>query len=543
MRRIEKGHNETWLTATLRIARKLKIENEAKERYLHFIFKGYSEPEAAYYSININEFNNTKKEDSMSNLETSTNNINLADALSAITQTKNGALSNATTFSKCLNFFFHAPMMSKEDAVKAWEKAYSESPLIATKLCLWLRDPRNGAGKRDSARAIFSHMEANDFSYVNIWEHIPTYGRYDDLLSLQDSVNFDSILSMWARDIQNGNKLAAKWMPRERSSQKAMAKRIAKSLGFSLKEYRKWLANNTAVVETQMCSKQWSDIIYSHVPSQCHNKNKNAFQRNDNSRYSEFIEKVNEGKDTVNTGTLWPHQIIGDIIATNFDPWGDDTIETESPSTKMLWDNQNNWVDNCPTIVVCDTSASMFSTFSKKNDSPGVIAIALALYTAERLNGPYKDKFMTFSSSAKWVETDSKTSIAQRVKSIPSIVENTNIQSVFDLILNTAKLHSVRGHQMPSRVVIISDMQFDVGANPNTTNFKEIKAKYAQYGYTMPSLVFWNVSGEGKDFPVTIHDSGTALVSGYSPSIMKAIVNNDLTPMAVMMEAIKYINI
>jgi len=70
-----------------------------------------------------------------------------------------------------------------------------------------------------------------------------------------------------------------------------------------------------------------------------------------------------------------------------------------------------------------------------------------------------------------------------------------------------------------------------------------IRRKYNNAGYEMPQIVFWNLNGGyGRDnTPVRFNDQGVALVSGFSPAIMKAVLANDLeeyTPYNVMLQTL-----
>ena len=94
------------------------------------------------------------------------------------------------------------------------------------------------------------------------------------------------------------------------------------------------------------------------------------------------------------------------------------------------------------------------------------------------------------------------------------------------LILNRAKVCNLSQEDMPKRLWIISDMQFN-DVDRYTTNFEAIEKLYAQSNYTRPQIVFWNVNGASKDFPVSVDDNGTAMISGFSPAVMKSILSGD----------------
>ena len=116
---------------------------------------------------------------------------------------------------------------------------------------------------------------------------------------------------------------------------------------------------------------------------------------------------------------------------------------------------------------------------------------------------------------------------------------NTDIEKVFDLILNSALTHSVSSEDMPTKLIILSDMQFDVTFDyPDLKIFELIEKKYSKAGYKVPDIIFWNLRNSS-GVPVTFHQNGTALVSGFSPSIMKSILAcTEISPVKIMMETI-----
>ena len=108
------------------------------------------------------------------------------------------------------------------------------------------------------------------------------------------------------------------------------------------------------------------------------------------------------------------------------------------------------------------------------------------------------------------------------------------LHQTFDLILNVAKACHLTQDDMPHQVLIISDMQFDA-AEEGKTNFQEIERKYAESGFQRPNLVFWNVNSYFEStVPVTCDENGTALVSGYSATILKSLSGGKIDPMSIM---------
>ena len=105
--------------------------------------------------------------------------------------------------------------------------------------------------------------------------------------------------------------------------------------------------------------------------------------------------------------------------------------------------------------------------------------------------------------------------------------------------MSAAEKNNVRAEEMPQKLIIVSDMQFDSACRSNNrTNFEQIQKLYRKAGYEMPQLVFWNVNSYG-NVPVTSHDTGTALVSGCSPSILKSVLTGSvITPLDTMNDTV-----
>ena len=116
-------------------------------------------------------------------------------------------------------------------------------------------------------------------------------------------------------------------------------------------------------------------------------------------------------------------------------------------------------------------------------------------------------------------------------------VANTDIQAVFRLILDTAKEHNVPQAEMPCRIYIISDMEFDSCVeNAKLTNFQNMERLYKLAGYKMPELVFWNVDSRNRQQPVKKNQQGVALVSGCTPRLFEMLASGNLSPYACMMD-------
>ena len=120
-------------------------------------------------------------------------------------------------------------------------------------------------------------------------------------------------------------------------------------------------------------------------------------------------------------------------------------------------------------------------------------------------------------------------------------VANTDLEAVFRLILDTAVRNHVPQSELPTKLFIISDMEFDgcVRGGNDQTMFAAMQKRYARYGYVLPQVVFWNVASRHQNIPVTASQTGAALVSGASAAIFDMVAGGELTPESIMNRAIE----
>jgi len=307
------------------------------------------------------------------------------------------------------------------------------------------------------------------------------------------------------------------------------------------------LSRYLVVVEQQMSSQTWDGIDYQRVPSRANLIYNDAFLRHDTERRREFLERVESGDAKINAGTLFPHDIVNKYRRTNS---VDATLEA-------LWSNLPDTVQGCGnTIVVQDDSGSMtWVTLPGSTARPLEVANALAIYFAERSSGQFKDQYITFSDRPELIDLSNGKNLYERLRIVHECHAgaNTNVEAVFDLILNTAISKHMDQSELPANVLIISDMEFDSCAScgapsrdrwgyntsrPNARLFDEIKRKYEQAGYKMPRLVFWNVASRSETIPVKENDMGVALVSGFSVNIAKMVMSGKLDPYECLLETL-----
>ena len=447
------------------------------------------------------------------------------------TFTENNALTFKSTQSKVLDLFSMGGALrtrTPEEIEKFVSQALAEDKLLAIKCLFYLRDVRGGMGERRTFREglkILSNYNPEETK--KLLPLIPEFGRWDDLFYL-DNIPIDEFLKKQIEEDLKSDRpsLLGKWAPSENAGKKSkeLARKIRTYLGYSSKNYRKLLTtlrNKIKIVESQMSRKQWDKINYEAVPSKASMIYKKAFRKHDEKRYEKYLESVEKGEKKINTKTLFPYEIVRQAKEEN-----DKTLD-------LLWKNLPDYTkENEKALVVADVSGSM-------QGLPITISVSLALYFAERNKGIFKNKFITFSGKPELQEIKG-TTLNQKIRNLENAHwdMNTNVQAVFDLILDTAIGNKVKKEDMPGTIYIISDMEFDEATSENDeTNFAIIKQKYKEAKYDMPILVFWSVDSRQNNVPVTENEKGVILISGSSASVFKMAMEKT-TPYEFMLSVL-----
>lgn len=455
------------------------------------------------------------------------------------TFTENGAVTNKSTLNANLDFFSLAGAMRGkiQGAVNLFEKAYFTDKQTAIRTMFYLRDIRGGQGEREIFRACLKHLEKLDQEvYKKVVEHIPEYGRWDDVPL--DSFTINMIAAQLKEDEENmaNDKpvsLLAKWLPSENTSSSktsTKAKTLAKLLGLKASQYRKkivTLRKYIKLLEQKMSSKEWKDVDYPKLPSQAHRKHVKAFKRNDEARYTAYLAAAEKGEAKMNTATLYTYEVF-------------DTIHSDVQAANAMWANLPDYTNGTDALVLADVSGSM-------SGRPMSVSVSLALYFAERNKGIFHNKFMTFSENPQVVDVIGN-NLASRLNNIENREwgYNTNLERAFDAILTAAQRSGQGQDGMPKILYIISDMEFDQAcSNPSETIFENAQNKFSASGLELPHVVFWNVNARNDQAPATKFDNHVTLISGSSQSTFRYAVEGK-TPEELMQSVVnseRYSNI
>ena len=460
-----------------------------------------------------------------------TSQTNMVKTDENVTLTENGMVTNPTTLNKCVDLFFSIGAMrgkSKDTVVSLFNEAYKENPLIASKLLFWSRDVRSGAGERQIFRDIVTHLTTTSPQTVrkNIGL-IPEFGRWDDVLVLVGTELEDDMFILIKDSLTNGDALCAKWMPRKGD----VANRLRKLFRFTPKEYRKMLVNLTNVVESKMCAKDWESIDYSKLPSLASSRYQKSFVKNDTERYGDYKKALIDGTAKVNAGAVYPYDILKSM-----NQGGDDVV------SEKQWESLPNWMEdsNERILPVVDVSGSM-SCPAGGNDNLSCmdVAISLGMYISERNEGNFKDAFITFSNNPQLQYLTG--GLRERLNKLRRADwgMSTDLEAVFNLILNQAKTYNIPQDKMPTKIMILSDMEFNQATRNNLGAQSMVESMYEVAGYKKPDIIYWNLNAKGSNFPVEFDKDGTALGSGFSPSILKPLWRGkNMTPESIMMDTV-----
>jgi hypothetical protein len=455
-------------------------------------------------------------------------------------RTANGMKARKSTASSVVDLFYNAGASRGKNIVPAFSAAMAENRELALRVAAWLRDVRGGAGERQLFRDILKYLEKNDpEAAVALMRKAPELGRWDDIFVFESKDLKREAFTMLGDALREKNGLAAKWTPR----QGKLAAEIREFFGMSPKFYRKSLVEMTKVVEQNMCANEWDEINFSHVPSVASARYKKAFNRH-TEKYAAYVQSLVKGDNPevkVNASTVYPYDVLKGRIST----YGITFDKTELDLIQKQWEALPNYVGDASILPLVDVSGSMSCPAGGYNSKSKLscleVAVSLGLYLADKNKGKFKDTFLTFSSNPELLHL--KGSINQKIDQMVKSKwhMSTNLHAAFNKILDVAVKGQVPQEEMPGMVLILSDMQFDQCMKHDNSAIEMIGRKYAEAGYTLPKVVFWNLNASYGNAPVKFDKTGTALVSGFSPAIVKPLLSGDMdefTPAAVMMKTI-----
>jgi hypothetical protein len=476
------------------------------------------------------------------------------------TKTLNGAKTHGSSGDACLNLFAVAGGMRYRrpyEQIRLFDRAYIETPELAMKLLFHIRDIRGGMGERKLFRTLLRHVAFTwpDSARKNA-ACIAEFGRWDDLLCLMGTPAGSQAVRVIRERLAEDEEalkrreageedahisLLAKWLPSDNTSSprtRKNAARLINALEMETREYRRLLTALRArigLTECQLTRKQPEKINYEAVPAQAMLKYRNAFERADKDRFNDYLADTAAGKKKMHSETLFPYEILRPFFRGNWtgikNPKGKDVLEE-------LWNHLPGTVGDANAISVVDTSGSMY--WGCGDLVPALVSQAMGLYCAERCQGLFHNHLITFESTPHLVEIHGST-LRDKLKYIGTLPwgGSTNLEAVFDLILDTAVKSGAKQEEMPKVLYIFSDMEFNFCMrNADKTVYENARELYEACGYQMPAVVFHNVNSWQMQVPVRAHTRGTALSSGAGTHTMGYKFDGNITPMDHMLRVL-----
>ena len=455
--------------------------------------------------------------------------------------TNNGAVTFASSLNKNVDLFFLGGASRGKDIISTFAGALVEDTEVAVRILQWIRDARGGAGERQTFRNLFAYLIKSDSAIAErVLTNIAEIGRIDDLFVAFGTSLERSALRIIANELKSGNGLAAKWCPRQGKE----AGKIRAYMQLTPKDYRKLLVGLSNTVEQKMCANDWTGIVYPHIPSVAAGRYQKAFLKHDPKGYGVYKEKLVSGEAKINASVAYPYDVIRSLKN------GDKVV------ANAQWAALPNYLEGSDEniLAVVDVSGSMDGVKVSGSVTALDVAVSLGLYVSERMNGVFKDQFITFSGAPEMLHLTGNLEQRYTQMARSNWAMNTDLGAVFKLILGAAVKHKVPTAEMPTKILILSDMEFDAcvttGGSGKSTSYRPtggsavsvnamefIEEEFAAAGYKAPQVIFWNLNGKAGNSPVTYNKAGAALVSGFSPSIVKSVLGGEeMTPISIMLK-------
>lgn len=472
--------------------------------------------------------------------------------------TWNGARSNATSGNARVDFFYAAARgVDEQRFAELLRASYEEDALHTLKMVAYVRDCRGGKGERSLGRQALEWLAENHPEELkhNLKHYVSEYGRFDDPEALMGTALEGDALDLLKLQLQedltklNGAEtagedapkvsvsLCAKWIPSENKKldkKHSMNKKLARRMNLTPAQLRKAylspLRKQLDILERRMCAKEWEEINFDKVPSvamHIHGKPDHAFESHLKDKFLEWKGKLAKGEAKVNAAVLFPHQVVSEYFTRS------EVDELLEAQWKVLVEQAAQMGDLSKTLVLSDVSGSM-------SGRPMEVSIALGLMVSSLGQDDFKDLVLTFESKPKFHHVVGET-LFDRVRCLRDAPwgGSTDFAAAFREILRVAKSAKLTEDQMPQRLIVISDMQFNHADDNFDTNFAVLKRDFREAGYDVPQLVFWNVNGSASDFPVHSGEANVALVSGFSTAILKSVLTGEeLTPLQTVLNVV-----
>lgn len=505
-----------------------------------------------------------------------------------ISYTDNNAISLLSTNNIFLDLFVNLNRDLDINSLETYlEKCLKIDPLKTIAIIYNCRDRKNGKKEKKISNEAIYILKKNDIQLYknNIYNYIDKFGCWKDILyiseidpkfsfietrliakklvedkeKLENNKNDISLCAKWAptenkyhdKKLNISNEIALYILYLEFTNKKITLEEYdnlkKKPQEYYRKQYLTPLRKKINIIENLLCHKEYDKINYENVPSIAHKRLKNTFMKHDKERYSKYLNNLQKGIAKINTTGILPHELVNYYLVNNKEL--DITIESQW-KTIVEDVKKSGLFENI--LGVVDVSGSMFS--ARNGSIPAQVSIALGLLISECSTNLFKNKVITFTEKAEFHNVEGIT-LKDRIESIRNMNwgYSTNFESVAEIIIDFGKKYSILDKDMPNKIVILSDMQFNEAQNIDKDSNKLLHdvfiEKFKTNNYTPPKIIYWNLNSDNTNsFPVNINENGTAIISGFSEQLLKIFMEYDNFDPNIVLNKIlepylKYINI
>jgi len=372
--------------------------------------------------------------------------------------------------------------------------------------------------------------------------------------------------------------LVAKWIPRETNRKFGwinviLAKHYFQATygkkGWSLSatrkaqtHYRQIVSSLNKYIDTvqiKQCGHEWSKIDFEKVTSITMMKQKRAFLNKNNRNHNNnpnyythrigdriqcrqnmltYIEEVKNGSKEMKGKHTCMVDFVKAALSVCIDDdentYDENDFEAETFIINEAWNNSSKLINKLDNVIaMVDTSGSMESD----NCQPLYSAMGLGIRVAEK--STLGKRILTFDNRPSWVNLDDCPDFVSSVRKLNAVRSglNTNFYSTMELILDTLVENNIPAEEVESLVLaVFSTMQFDAAESSETLlngtvrqileqKFHDAGVKICGRGYKLPHILYWNVRSTS-GFPELSYQDNVTMLSGYSPMLLNAFVNN-----------------
>lgn len=451
----------------------------------------------------------------------------IAKMLNNVELTENGMPTNSTSENLALDLFYKIGNQKKEkteNIILDFKKSFYFNQEKTMKILMFSRDILEGQGVRKPFTEIMVHLAKKDprnysnlFSIENLYLMIEV-GYIKDIINIYNNQNSEIIndnIEKFLLELLKNKKyksLCSKWIPRKGKLFNSLFKKMNKTP----KEFRKVLVENSNTIEQKLCKKEYENIDFEKIPSLAFNKYMVSLFENSIS-FKKFLEDVKYGEKNIKAKSITPDLIVKNSLKNvyTYPTINEKTIEISSLQWNFLTDFIKDSKERF--LPICDVSSSMYS------DNAIIACLGLGLYLSEKNNSIFKDAFITFHSNPELQYL--KGSFEERLRDLIKAEwgGSTNIEKTFSLILDKAVENKISQKEMPTSLIILSDMQFNEASKISQNALDMIKDKYKKAGYKRPKIIFWNLRNSA-GVPSLYNEEDVMIVSGFNHSIMKNIL-------------------